>query len=760
MVKKMDISLIIPAYNSEKTIDELFASILRQSFTGSVECILLDDNSSDQTITKAEKYRSSFIEKGWALHILNDGQNKKQGARRNQGIRLATGTYTMFIDADDFIHSKTLELAFTAAQTEENIDMVYFNFALYSRDKEKKFRITPRVYNSLYSNGDVLYGADCEKLLNMDPYFSVNKLYRTSFLNENNILFGEGYFYEDFEFYVHAALYAEKIKLLPNVLYYVRVHNESTTQSYSDSTIHLDSYLKAVQASYIDFHPRGYYSSYHVLKYFVHRLLLYLEKRLNVDKKTKLNYRNKGFELLKKYNKRIRYPEKYYSNLYYMIFGMKLFQSNRFDMIEKIFKVHLYNPELLRKVKVTRRTNPAFIGNRVNRFFYKPMLAINAENFQYKFTHPERQIKTISVQNEEHLSENLKDTILMLGFDYRYVGNSRYLFDYLSTIYDSSHLKFVTKDLDVPESYRIEPRSDEFYSFLDEAKVIIGESWIPLDFKFYDNQHIIQLWHGTPLKKVLYDSPEKEVVRSNKTHKTRKMFDINRWDVLISDSKIASDKFLSAYSIEMDKIKEFGYPRNNWLIQHKDDENLKKSLRAELGIPADKVVVTYLPTWRDYNFRSTTQNNGYMLDKKRFIENLDPSFDYIFLEKNHDLSKNINDDSSNTIYISSEIDIQPYLLISDVVISDYSSVIFDCLYINLPFFLLYKDYDYYKDVRGTYEDMNKDLAPCIVYSEKELAEKITTYPSILSQMDLEKYTCNSIQDSFKNITKLIENFLQ
>lgn len=697
MRKKIDISIIIPAYNSEKTIDKLFSSIINQSFNGNIECILLDDNSIDNTIQKAEDFRSEFDKRGWDLRILFDGKNKKQGARRNQGIQTAKGAYVLFVDSDDFIHSKTLELTYGAAKSGPLIDMVYFNYAMYSADAEKKYKFSPRVNNYIFSDGDTLMGSSCEKILNTDSFFTVNKLYRRDFLLSNDILFGEGYFYEDLEFYFHSAQYANTIKLLPNVLYYVRVHSESTTKSYSDSTIHLDSYLQAIKASYNKLNLRGKYSKYHILKYLVNRLLLYTEKRLIAPDSIKKEYLNKAFKYLYLKNEDTTFPDPrcYASNLYYMIFGLNLFQKKKFSMIEKVYKIYLNNPKLLVKIKQAQLANNSFIGSKVNKLLYQPTLTINAEVLRYKITNPERKLPHTSQKSEKYFSSNLKNKILMLGFDYRYVGNSKYLFDYLSSKYDSDSLKFVTDDYHVPENYRIKPHSDEFYAYLDKSKVIIAESWIPLDYSFYDNQKIIQLWHGTPLKKVLYDSPEREVIRSNKHHKTKKMYDINRWDVLISDSKNASKKFLSAYSIENGLIAEIGYPRNNWLVEHQSDKNLKTILKHQLGIPEDKKVITYLPTWRDYNFRSTSTNNGYILNKKRFIEHLDSAFDFVFLEKVHDLTEASHDDKFNTIYIPSNEDIQPYLLISDIVISDYSSVIFDCLYINLPFFLLYKDYDYY-----------------------------------------------------------------
>ncbi|WP_432721528.1 hypothetical protein [Staphylococcus shinii] len=76
-----------------------------------------------------------------------------------------------------------------------------------------------------------------------------------------------------------------------------------------------------------------------------------------------------------------------------------------------------------------------------------------------------------------------KKSILMLGFDYSFTGNSKYLFEYLKEKYTSDYLKIVTFDINVPEQYRIEPRSNKFFETFYSSNIIIAESWIPLAFR-------------------------------------------------------------------------------------------------------------------------------------------------------------------------------------------------------------------------------------------------------------------------------------
>lgn len=761
LIMNADISIVVPVYNSEETLGELIESILRQSFNGSIECLFIDDGSIDNSIKKIEEYHSDFEQRGIVYRIYKDGQNKKQGARRNQGIDMAHGDYILFIDSDDYIHSKTLEVTYNSAKEDDDIDMVYFNYAFYFQNKEKKQRVLPKVYNYLYNSGSLLVGEDCEKLFDYDPLFTVNKLYKRSFLIENSIKFGEGYFYEDIEFYVEAAQYAKKVKLLPNIFYYVRSHESSTTKTDTDSTVHMDSYIMALENTLSRFNPRQESSYYNLTKYLVNRTLLYVQTRTVSEKKVRRQYLQQAFDLLYTNLDKIEYPNSYVSSLYYAIFGMGYFQNKDVEKMMKIYNVYLNAPKKLYAAVHSHKLKPTRKLNKLHKFLLRPSLIIELTDWKIRLFGSEKKQVEEKTEDVEEQAE-LSPTILMLGFDYRYVGNSKYLFDYLSKQYPSDVLKFVSEDERVPEEYRIEPRSDEFFECLNTASVIIAESWIPLTFNLSDNQKLIQLWHGTPFKKLLFDSPEIEVVRSNPRHKIQKKLDINRWDVLISDSPIATDKFLTSFSIERNLIKEVGYPRNKWLVDNKDNTKLKEETKKELGISKDKTVITYLPTWRDYNFRSRNLNEGYLLNFRRFISHLPKDFDFVILTKLHDLSEaeQASMDKNLIIDVPKEEDIQKYLLISDVVISDYSSVIFDCLYIDVPVYLLFKDFDYYQTVRGIYDDIAIRFEKSIAFSEKELAEKIVQYQSFYETFDKKGLICDKIEQNNDYFLNLIAESLK
>jgi len=94
------------------------------------------------------------------------------------------------------------------------------------------------------------------------------------------------------------------------------------------------------------------------------------------------------------------------------------------------------------------------------------------------------------------------------------------------------------------------------------------------------------------------------------------------------------------------------------------------------------------------------------------------------------------------------------------VISDYSSVIFDCLYIDVPVYLLFKDFDYYQTVRGIYDDIAVRFEKSIAFSEKELAEKIVQYQSFYETFDKKGLICDKIEQNNDYFLNLIAESLK
>ena len=115
MKKNEIVSIIVPAYNAERTINRCIDSILKQSY-GNLEIIIINDGSKDSTEEKCMKYIKN--KKIKYIRIKNSGVSNA----RNIGIENSTGTYIMFVDSDDYIEKNMVERLYD--NINENVDLV------------------------------------------------------------------------------------------------------------------------------------------------------------------------------------------------------------------------------------------------------------------------------------------------------------------------------------------------------------------------------------------------------------------------------------------------------------------------------------------------------------------------------------------------------------------------------------------------------------------------------------------------------------
>lgn len=755
MEKNFNVSIIIPVYNAEDYIKETLESIEKQKFNDQIEVLLINDGSEDDSVNIIESFIKKNSRDNIYYTVYNDGENLGQGARRNLGIDLAQGETILFLDADDFLVENAIDIAYKRLKSNPDNDFVIFEWAYYYPETNQTIYVNKEKYNQKLA----LYQETCELLLACSTYFTVNKLYKKSFLRKHNIKFGEGYIYEDLEFYIKCALRALRAPVIPNILYKVRVHEKSTTKTNYDNFRHRDSFLSAIKNSSIILHEgtRGINSPYNVNKYFIYRALLYSEKRLPKSKKVRNNFIYNTMKIINDYSPNIHIPDGIIP-LYHHAFKRDIIKNFEVNKMRKLFNLHkkgkinFYSHRIHRKLERRKKLKWKIENN----FVLEP-LVYNLRRQVHK-----RRNQKNKKREERLINKPLKpNTILMLGFDYNYQGNSKYLFNYLKNHFSSSNLKFVTFNKNIPEDYRVTPRSEEFFDLFYSSKCIISESWIPLPFKKKDNQIWIQLWHGTPFKKMLFDSNESQMLALNPNHRVRMKKDIARWDYLLSDSEIAQNIFTSSFDFPSNKILNFGYPRNEWLVKNSNNSDLIKNIKIKNNIPIDKKIILYTPTWRDYNYKrsESKKDKNYIANLQEVLKYL--GTEYIIINKAHsmDSQPSWNTGHSQILTVNNSIDTQELILISNLIVTDYSSIFFDAIHINKPFYFLTKDLNKFNITRGLYNDIYRELSPLFAKNEKNLAEiiKKNTFSSINIP---KKYKNDSINHSSSLITDFITHIFK
>ncbi|MEY9140796.1 bifunctional glycosyltransferase/CDP-glycerol:glycerophosphate glycerophosphotransferase [Mammaliicoccus lentus] len=716
------VSVIIPVYNAEEYIVETLESLNNQTFEGDFEVILINDGSEDNSVNLIKEFITNNERENIHYKLHDDGENKGQGSRRNLGIDMAAGETVMFLDSDDLLVDTALKIAFERLMGTKENDFVIFEWAYYYPETEESKYVNKERYSKLKA----LYRDKCEMLLSNSSFFTVNKMYKKTFLDNHKIRYDEGYIYEDVIFYVKSALRANRIPVISNILYKIRVHQKSTTKTNHNSLKHRDSFLFAIESASKEL-SKGYrdeFTPYHLNKYFIYRTLLYAEKRVPNNQKIKDEFIESSMYLINKYSPKIKVP-KGVIPLYNYAFSKELVKNLDVKNMKKIYKLHKQNKiNFYYSREIEKNLKRLALKNKIkNNYYLKPLLY----NIRRK-VHANRN-KRKNNELKYYLNKPIiENTILMLGFDYQYKGNSKYLFDFLKEKYSSEQLKFASFDSNIPDEYRIVPNSKEFFNCFYTSNKIICESWVPAAFKKKVGQVWIQLWHGTPFKKMLFDSNESTMLSLNPNHKIKMKNDISRWDYLISDSKIAKEKFKSSFDIPDNKVKNVGYPRNEWLINNYNNQDLIKEIKIRNNIPLDKKIILYTPTWRDYNYKvsENKKDKKYIIEFRNLLNYL--GNDYYIINKAHsmDVQPSWNMGISQVITVSNKVDIQELIIASDIIITDYSSIFFDAIHIKKPFYFLMKDYPKFNLARGVYLDMYNDILKLIAKNEVELAKKIKT----------------------------------
>ncbi len=243
----------------------------------------------------------------------------------------------------------------------------------------------------------------------------------------------------------------------------------------------------------------------------------------------------------------------------------------------------------------------------------------------------------------------------------------------------------------------------------------------------------IQTWHGTPLKKLALDLDTVYMAGETGIEDYKKNFYENTrtWDYLISQNGYSTEIFKRAFAFDKD-ILEIGYPRNDVLFAKNNEQDIL-ALKEKLGLPLDKRVILYAPTWRDNEF--------YGKGRYKFNPRIDFSLlqneldkDTVMIVKYHYLVMDQVDWSPYGDFIRSydmSYDISLLYLVSDLLITDYSSVMFDYSLLKRPMLFYCYDLEEYMDtLRGFYFDFLKEAPGPVVKTTEELLQAMKAYEAL------------------------------
>ena len=282
-----------------------------------------------------------------------------------------------------------------------------------------------------------------------------------------------------------------------------------------------------------------------------------------------------------------------------------------------------------------------------------------------------------------------------------------------------SHLEIIwaLKDEEMlPKKYRssvtvVKPDTPKYFRIALSSKYWISSVNIERGLSFKKAKTIfLNTWHGIPIKTV------------GNAVKNRSDFDWRKTDIVCYSNEKEKEIYKRDFKATEDSMIASGLPRNDKLYNLKESKILE--LKKSLGLDIEKKIILYAPTWRDSDDMGKNYKFEVPIDWKLWQEMLGD--DYIILLRTHPyVTKLMNVEFNDFVLDYSKYPVINHLLaVSDILISDYSSVIYDYSILEKPIICYAYDYEDYKNSRGLYFDLEKEIPSGVFKTERQVLEKI------------------------------------
>lgn len=219
-----NISIIIPVYNVEPYVEDCIRSVMRQTYTGPMECIVVDDCGTDNSMAVVEKlvdeYSGPIIFK-----VLHHEHNRGLSAARNTGMDAATGDYIFFLDSDDKLTDNCLKIL-TEPVLNNRYDVIVGDLNVWGSSCTFNWLKLKLSDNTVLLGDDILNSYRTK--WNM---MAQNKLYLREFLEENHLTFLEGLIHEDELWSFQIACLATSLYAVKRITYDYLIRKDSISHS-------------------------------------------------------------------------------------------------------------------------------------------------------------------------------------------------------------------------------------------------------------------------------------------------------------------------------------------------------------------------------------------------------------------------------------------------------------------------------------------------------------------------------------------------
>ena len=698
------VSIIVTHKQCLWYLEDCLKSIAGQEFKD-YETILVVDDLQDEP----EEFQKIIDEYQEKIHLSVFYLEEKTGvsAARNLGLDKAQGEYIYFLDNDDYIYEDGIKKLLDVM--EEDTDMAYgrvqgtYQGTVTFEEKRNLEKEEERL-----SKYDFYHPLEAKftHYRRLENLTILGAVYRKSLFERNNIRFNE----EQLCFadvLVLTKIMCSTDKIIGNIdaIYVKRHHNDRYNNPAIEQTPKIDSmpyYFMAVDnAKEI---AKGH-------KEIERHLDLILAKFTTLYLIKKLRWNTEEEPCWK---------EEYFSELHERLKNVNLRHLNR-------KYIYWLEKSVMRAVAVGNLEKTKKAGNR--------LLAKRKIKRMFKNKWARNKAFALHIFNKMEIK---KDWVIFESFMGRnYSGQPKYIYEYMQKHYGDKYTYIWSVDkrgLKIPGKHKTVKRSGlRYFYYMNRSKYWILNMKQPLSVPKREETILLETWHGTPLKRLAFDL--NDVVGGVSNYKDKFYRQKEAWDYLLSDNPFSTEKFQSCFMYPKEKILEYGYPANDPLYAPDREERAKK-IKEKLGIPLDKKVIMYAPTWRDDNYYEIGQ---FKFDLDLDVNRLEKEFgdEYVILLRLHYLVVEALDMSKYGDFAvngSAYDDVTDLYLITDILITDYSSVFFDFANLKRPVLYYTYDLERYRDVlHGFYLSMEDDLPGPMLLTNDDVVDAIKNIDKIEGQ---------------------------
>ncbi len=704
----MKISVIVPYEGYYQYLKDCLESLSEQENV-EIETLLVGNQDDQKFQQLVDTYKDKI-----SLRVIPCSIEEGVAKKRNLGLENATGDYIYFIDSDDYIMPQTLSYLFQDA-IQKDLDLVvgrrwitWFKKQVFEtmgdeKNEELNLKDKDDDRNHKFLEKDYSEIADSDEQRRIDLLIRAKKgirnisvlnvLIKRSLIEENHLRFNEDFiYYSDLPFVEGLVMYSHKIDFNEETLYAKRKHNDpinTPALSQIKDETKFDEFINVYKyaISLVDKESRiRYYLDSKMIKYYSN----FFAKKIRRSKDD--FWRDERFDQMSVLMQDVR--DDLLKNMsHYQRKMVKLARKHDLQQTQKIIAKHLAKNKMKKVLKNK---------NEINKYLYR-----------HKYIN-------------EPIEENWVMFETFMGKSY--ADSPKYIYEYLAKNYPGKY-KFIwvlndPKEKLPYEGIIVKRFTKKYAYYLAKSKYFVFNIRQPLWFRKREGQVFLETWHGTPLKRLAFD--QEEVTAASPTYKSQFYRQKQEWDYLIAANKFSSDIFKSCFMYTNGTMLEIGYPRNDLLYAPNKDQ-IALDLKKKLHIPLDKKTILYAPTWRDDEYYGKGQ---YKFKLKLDLEMMKKELgdEYVILLRTHHYIADALDVTGVEDFaynLSKYDDITEIYLISDICITDYSSVFFDFANLKRPMLFYTYDIDKYRDVlRGFYIDMEKELPGPLVYSTKEVIDQI------------------------------------